>query len=671
MKSIKFLLMAIVAVLAGGAGAVRTQAQDVSRRYVYFTEGFSGTDPRYDVTVWNLEADTGYRRMYYSTTATTGGLPPEAVWGYVPSSGLNVVLRDTVRLVSKPFDLQADARSYVSMKYKYTSSKSSDSGIRSFGMAARQPGGDWVPCFVVGGKLDMSLGAEQLTAELPDAFDNATAVEVCVYLQNRVTPTELKNNYMLCFDDIEFYAYPAAYYDLAFSWGGRPYELTGFALDTVGFETETTGDRIDTVRVLVDTVFDTLAVHLNLNLENIGNTLQSGKIAYTFDDGAVQYMDFSFENPLLPGQAQTMFGFEPVGWAEASEGHHTVVFWLTEADGVALAETAVAKQRKVLSKVNPATATTYNYKPLVEEFSSSSCTSCAPRNKALQPIFNALGNRISVLKYQMNFPGNGDPYYTADGGVRKNFYDIKSVPEIYLNGRKEQSSGTEAMRLRFMEKIDAPAYFDMAFDTLALDADTNVYIALKVRSSVPMDGVSLQTVVIEGTTENNASTNGETSFHHVMLKMLPDGNGVKINLKPDTVYTFRYAYDMKKTFMEEADDLQVVCFLQADDDTVLQSAIGDVTMRIDAAPVPGVANEKTPTYTALSVYPNPASEEVCIAGLEAATVEVFNMAGRRVFLQYGVQGDYRLDVRHFRPGIYVIRVAEAGRTAWAKISVVR
>ncbi|MDE6308489.1 MAG: T9SS type A sorting domain-containing protein, partial [Bacteroidales bacterium] len=83
------------------------------------------------------------------------------------------------------------------------------------------------------------------------------------------------------------------------------------------------------------------------------------------------------------------------------------------------------------------------------------------------------------------------------------------------------------------------------------------------------------------------------------------------------------------------------------------------------------ANERTEAYAHLAVYPNPASEAVVLPALDRATVEVFNMAGRRVFHQYGVQGDYRLDVRDFRPGIYVIRVVEAGRTAWAKISVVR
>ena len=659
-----------VTVLCGGYGAkaqeqAQMQNEVPSKRHLYFSEGFSGTNPRYDTTYWNLAADTGYRRLLYSSITEAGGRAPEAVWGYAPSSGLNEILRDTIRLVSKPFELQSASRSYLSMKYLYQSSKSSAEGIRSFGLAVRKPGEAWVQCAIVGNDgLTIRMGPERLTAELPVGFNGGTEVEVCVYLQNRADFSELKNNYMLYFDDIEFYAYPEAYHELAFSWSGCPFEFTGFTIDTVDFIVNAEND---TVGVVTDTVFDALAV--GLQMENIGNTLTSCKVAYTFDGGAVQYLDLTFENPLLPGQTHTVTGFEPAGWAEAAEGHHALVFWLAEADGVALAETEVVKQRKFISKVNAETLTTYAYKPLVEEFSSSSCSTCAPRNKSLQPVFNELGYRISVVKYQMYFPGKGDPYFTGDGGQRKIFYDIKNVPEIYLNGQKDPTSGgAEGMRIRFMEKIDAPAFFDVAFDTLALDADTNIYIALKVRSSLPMGNVRLQTVVLEKQTEGNASTNGETEFHHVMLKMLPDGQGLTVDLDPDSVYTFRYAYGMNKTFMEDAGDLAVVCFLQADNDTVLQSAIGDVTMRIDKAPV---ANERAEAYTRLTVYPNPASEEVMLPALNAATVEVFDMGGYRVFHRYGVQGDYRLDVRNFRPGIYVIRVVEANRTAWSKISVVR
>jgi len=34
----------------------------------------------------------------------------------------------------------------------------------------------------------------------------------------------------------------------------------------------------------------------------------------------------------------------------------------------------------------------------------------------------------------MNWPGAGDPYYTAEGGVRRDFYGVNAVPDLYCNG---------------------------------------------------------------------------------------------------------------------------------------------------------------------------------------------------------------------------------------------
>ncbi|MDE5743592.1 MAG: hypothetical protein K2H62_04485, partial [Bacteroidales bacterium] len=449
MKKIGFLLTA-VALLAGGAGI---KAQDVSPRHVYFSEGFSGKGVRYDIDIWNLEADSGYKRMYYSAGTATGGEAPEAVWGYAPASGLKELLLDTVRLVSYPYDLQKASRSYLSMKYKYQASQGTDDGVHSFGLAARRPGGDWVLCGVMGnGGLKSSEGPGQLVAELPSGLKDAA--EVCVYMQNRIDFGSMSNIYMLYFDDIEFFGYPEAYYDLAFSWGGQPYVF-------VGDETEDLSVR--------------------LQMENVGNAFKTGKVAYTFDGGATQYIDLAFDEPLYPGQTYSMARFTPEGWAQAAEGHHTLVFWLAEADGVALAETAVSKQRKVLSKLAPATVTTYPCRPLVEEFSSSTCSACAWRNKSLQPIFEALADSISVVKYQMNFPGSGDPYYTGEGGLRSFFYNVLDIPAICLDGKKESGSSTGKLLAALREKIQSSAYVDLTFDTLALDADTNVYVVLKVR----------------------------------------------------------------------------------------------------------------------------------------------------------------------------------------------
>ena len=136
-------------------------------------------------------------------------------------------------------------------------------------------------------------------------------------------------------------------------------------------------------------------------------------------------------------------------------------------------------------------------------------------------------------------------------------------------------------------------YFDMQLDTVAVDAAQNIHISLKVKAVGGAENVILHTVVEESVTHGNATTNGDTEFHNVMMKMLPDNYGRVVTLLPDSVYTFNYVYDMTQTNMEEFTDLQVACFLQTQTGEVLQSVKGkaraynaaaDVALQVDYVP---------------------------------------------------------------------------------------
>ena len=69
----------------------------------------------------------------------------------------------------------------------------------------------------------------------------------------------------------------------------------------------------------------------------------------------------------------------------------------------------------------------------------------------------------------------------------------------------------------------------------------------------------------EKTTHNNASTNGETTFHHVMMKMLPNAQGTTLSLKAGQLETLAFDYDMSGTHVEEMDDLEVAVWIQKHD----------------------------------------------------------------------------------------------------------
>lgn len=292
----------------------------------------------------------------------------------------------------------------------------------------------------------------------------------------------------------------------------------------------------------------------------------------------------------------------------------------------------------------------------------------------LNAVFGELDQEVALIKYPVNFPGTGDRYYTEEVGARRTYYTVNGAPTMVLGGETVTLNSTlfseEAFRTYMRDKMAAAGKtpFNIVFETLTMNCEAkSLTVAFRVETKGNLADAKLYTVVLERETSGNKGSNGETSFHHVMMKMEPSRMGGKsvglsIDLKADTVYRFNYAIDMGATHMEECDDLMVVCFIQGADKAVAQSAIERVGM---------LANERIGLNTALSIYPNPASESVTLPGLDNATVELFDLAGRLHFAADGVSGDYALDVRDRKPGMYVLKVREAGQVSAARLNIVR
>ncbi|MDE6113151.1 MAG: T9SS type A sorting domain-containing protein, partial [Bacteroidales bacterium] len=377
---------------------------------------------------------------------------------------------------------------------------------------------------------------------LPDDMRGASDVQIIVFF---TTPKD-NTKYFLYMDDIEFFAYMDNTYGIDFSWNGLPFTTDG--------------------QLAVD-----------LKMANIGNMMTSCEISYTFDGGEAKTLPLTFADGFYPGQTYVQENFVPEGWDATAYGKHTLEFWISKVNGNDIANPA--KKTKYLTNLNPATAQKYPYHPLVEHFSASSCPACTPLNERMNPIYAELGDAISLVKYPTDFPNQGDPYATNEVDTRRFYYNIGGVPTIVLDGKVLFLQGTYDEITAYLKDTMLAAakkqvYFDMKFDTLAVDAAQNIHITLKVKAVGGAENVILHTAVVEGTTYGNATTNGETEFHNVLMKMLPNASGQKVNLAPDTVYTFDYVYDMTQTHMEEFTDLQAICFMQTESGEVLQSVMG-------------------------------------------------------------------------------------------------
>lgn len=195
--------------------------------------------------------------------------------------------------------------------------------------------------------------------------------------------------------------------------------------------------------------------------------------------------------------------------------------------------------------------------PMIEHFSSSTCGPCVSVNTAMLNFCNNNPGRFTYTKYQMNWPGNGDPYYTAEGGTRRDYYGVNAVPQCFLDGEDQGYAAVQqtvfdqhAERTAF---VDIRGSFVVEGNTINIKADIIPFIDADARVFVSVN---------EKETHNNVGGNGETSFHHIFMKMLPDAQGTTVNLVTCEPQHFEFTQDMSGTHVEEMSDLEVSIWVQ-------------------------------------------------------------------------------------------------------------
>ena len=196
--------------------------------------------------------------------------------------------------------------------------------------------------------------------------------------------------------------------------------------------------------------------------------------------------------------------------------------------------------------------------PMIEHFSSSTCVPCVGINSQMHQLTENNPGKFAYTKYPTDIPSPGDPYYTAEVGIRKGFYGINSVPQVILNGTNLGSSSISQYQLE--ESYNTNAYVNIkgAFN---MEGNT-INVTTDVMSYIDIENAKVFISVNEKHTTGNASSNGETDFYHIMMKMLGDANGNDISLKAGEYQRFEFSYDMSQTNAEEMNDLEVAVWIQ-------------------------------------------------------------------------------------------------------------
>lgn len=335
--------------------------------------------------------------------------------------------------------------------------------------------------------------------------------------------------------------------------------------------------------------------------------------------------------------------------------------------------------------------------PLYETYTSSTCPPCKPGNEHLEELFAQPENegKFTSIKYQMSWPGAGDPYYTTEAGARRGFYGINSVPRLELDGGfDENPTGlTQEMMDDAYETpavVEIEAFYQVDEATQTVDIQVSVKALAELESS---GGLFLHVAIFEHLTTGNVKSNGETEFINVMKKMVPSSTGSYVGgMDPDEVKEFDLSYTFNGDYIlppdadspvdhsenhtvEEFSDLGVVVWVQ-------RSATREVYQSAYALNgTAGIDEVSNDPIKRLSVYPNPANEitRIIYSTRETSgdvTISIMDNAGKLVFEQVFQQNPgvenviFELDTKDYDNGIYFVTLSTKEGRKTEKLSII-
>ena len=241
----------------------------------------------------------------------------------------------------------------------------------------------------------------------------------------------------------------------------------------------------------------------------------------------------------------------------------------------------------------------YTKKSLVERFTNCSCGPCATINNAwynatLADILTQ--ESVTHIVYNVDWPSPTDPMHllnSADNNNRRGYYGVTSVPWIEINGTNVSTSESAFNTAVTNGNLEfAPFKLNITGEKFSNNLiDVKVVITRDPSDVSTFGNVKLRIAIIQDLVQyaSPPGSNGESSFHQVCRKMLPDGNGSSFDIPaPGDSVEITQFYIPSEDFLDDVDfeDLKIVAFLQDDDSKeVYQSAQTDVVLanRVNAA----------------------------------------------------------------------------------------
>ena len=392
-------------------------------------------------------------------------------------------------------------------------------------------------------------------------------------------------------------------------------------------------------------------VTINGAFKNNGsNTINSADLNWQVDNGTIHTQQLSGLN--LATNQSYPFNHNDL-WA-ATPGTYSIRIWISNVNGNTDGDTT---NNEIIKSVKVASNSTTRF-PLYEKFSSSTCGPCATFNGTYFNPFRDLNpTSFALISYQVNWPGAGDPYYTAETGTRRNYYNVGAAPTLFVDAKDGTSFDSALLQSNLTAELLKPSFF--AIDATKTLSGTN-NMSVDITTTPYLDGdYRLYVAVVEKTTNNNATSNGETEFHNVMMKMIPDASGTVLNCTHDTPIPTHLEIDLSAgTFIEDFADLDVIVFVQNyTTKAIMQSKVATESL----------SNNQFTENSKLKIYPNPSEGIVRISTENPSKVAVVDISGKTVFSMENVTNQTPLNLSSLQKGVYFATVNDGNTEQTLKL----
>ena len=288
---------------------------------------------------------------------------------------------------------------------------------------------------------------------------------------------------------------------------------------------------------------------ISFTIKNTGNAaIQTLKANYTIDGDKIEQTFYAN----VPSMEYQQFTFNTNFAFEANKKHELSVEISSVNDG------NDDNSDNALSMDVTAAMSQTQRTPMIEHFSSSTCGPCVSVNTAMKALTANHQGEFTYTKYTSNGPGLGDPYFTEEGGTRMTYYNVLGVPQTFLDGTDQ--GYVAVTEDNFVARRNEAAFANVRG---AFNIEGNIInVTADFMSYFDMENIRAFVTVNEKTTTGNVSTNGETEFHHVMMKILENAEGNIMNINAGEYQRLEFTYDMSSTNVEDMNDLEVSLWLQ-------------------------------------------------------------------------------------------------------------